>query len=192
MALDGGLTPKQEAFVLAYHEDRDASAAAKDAGIELSLTPPKSDAYVYLLLCPAMKRIIYVGKGRRQRMHAHMKEARTGKLIGMRKHRAIREYTIQGLNPVAVVFQDGLTDDKALALEKAVVFAIGPRIVANTMACTGNKYQRALQQNLDMVREVKPFCQFMREHDFDIKKMEFYAWWCLSTRELRDDCYKHV
>ena len=139
------MTPKQEAFARAYVETGNASEAAEAADVFLSVIPPVDGrAYVYLLLCPDMQQVIYVGKGRGNRMRHHVRDARRGKVSGTKKHNAIVAFLERGETPVPVVFQCGLSDREAYQTEKALIAKIGHERLSNTAAGRGCPHEKAI------------------------------------------------
>lgn len=141
------MTPKQEAFARAYVETGNASEAAERAGVFFSIVPPVDGrSYVYFILCPDMQHLIYIGKGRGNRMNHHVRDARRGKVSGTKKHNAIVEFLQRGETPVSVVFESGLNDREAYRLEKALIASIGHNRLANTAASRGCPHEKAIAQ----------------------------------------------
>lgn len=139
------MTPKQEAFARAYVETGNASEASEIAGVDLlPVRPLDGKSYVYLLLCPDMETVIYVGKGKGQRMHHHVRDAKAGRVSGTKKHNAIVAHLEKGQAPVAVAFETGLSDRAAYLLEKSLIAAIGTERLANTAAGRGCPHERVI------------------------------------------------
>lgn len=125
------LTIKREAFARAYVETGNASEAAVLSGVDLLFAAPKGGCYVYVLLCQDRKRIIYIGKGTGCRMHDHLREARRGRISGLRKYRAIRNLLEGGHEPIPAVIAQGLTSSAAVRLERLMIASIGRDKIAN-------------------------------------------------------------
>jgi hypothetical protein len=71
MRVGMGIFAQAEIFAREYLRGFNATAAAKRTGIAFARTPPASGSYVYLLLYPDERQIIYIGKGTRRRMLNH-------------------------------------------------------------------------------------------------------------------------
>lgn len=156
------LTPKQEAFARHYVETGNALLAAAAAGVTISTVAPKEGAYVYLLLCPEMRRLLYVGKGRGRRMHHHLRDVRSGRVSGTKKHKGLAEYVRRGKQPVAVVFEAGLDDGRALELEKNLIRRFGLKRLLNSGAGPGSPWVKALAEVEEMQMRLLPYDEWIR------------------------------
>lgn len=125
------LTPKQAAFVREYLADLDISQAAIRSEYELCSKP--AGYYVYLLCDSRSGRIFYVGKGKGRRRYDHVSEAKNLRFSegNARKHREILEILDAAGVVECPVFQDGLTESDAFALERALIRAIGKKNLTN-------------------------------------------------------------
>jgi hypothetical protein len=98
----------------------------KNAGVEDRITAlsdvihAQLKAYVYLLIDPRDDEVFYVGKGNRNRLLAHEKEARSS-IRETQKLARIREIEKCGQEVVLKLHRTGMTDDQALEVEGALI-----------------------------------------------------------------------
>jgi hypothetical protein len=96
------LTAKQEAF---------AQAAIDGAG----------PFYVYALFDGRNNEMFYVGKGRDNRLHQHVKDARNGRICNDAKHQRICEIIESGNRVVSEIIIGDLTEDASLKIERYLI-----------------------------------------------------------------------
>lgn len=87
------LTPKQEAFCLAYIETGNASEAYRRAGIAQS---GDGRFYTYFLIDPRDQHIFYVGKGQGKRLRQHVANVHAGRFDNPAKCKRILDITESG------------------------------------------------------------------------------------------------
>ena len=80
--------------------------------------------YVYLLTHPETKEIFYVGKGRYNRIFAHVGDALTGSTPSD-KLQVIRSIHENGLEVGHMILRHGLTEKEALEVEAALIDFVG-------------------------------------------------------------------
>lgn len=79
-----------------------------------------SNYYVYAYFDPRNYEMLYVGKGRGSRKHAHLPNK-----LGTAKERQIHEIKRAGLEPLIRVVATKLTEDQAYLVEKALIWRSG-------------------------------------------------------------------
>jgi hypothetical protein len=104
------LTPKQQRFVSEYLIDLNGTQAAIRAGYSLEPCYRPLGYYVYLLI--ANSRIVYVGKGIRNRWRAHLRQKSHSCLVNLR---------VQAGGVRAFLFADALSEDEALKIERSLI-----------------------------------------------------------------------
>lgn len=115
----GWLTPKQEAFCLAYLETGNASEAYRHVyGEHVGIG---DEYYVYALVAEDIGEIIYIGKGKGQRMFNHVADAKNGRIYNAPKHKAITDIIARGSSVVEMVIESGLDEKHALRFEKYLI-----------------------------------------------------------------------
>lgn len=87
------LTPKQEAFCLAYIETGNASEAYRRASFSQTAN---SKFYTYFLIDPRNQQIFYVGKGQGKRLHHHVANVSAGRFDNPAKCKRIMDITENG------------------------------------------------------------------------------------------------
>lgn len=78
---------------------------------------------MYALVDPRFDQIFYVGKGSRQRLLAHGREAdlTTGESTRSAKVQRIRDLRAAGYEPRVDIVRHGLTENRALEVEAALI-----------------------------------------------------------------------
>jgi uncharacterized protein len=93
----------------------------------------KLEYYVYFLIDPETEDIFYVGKGKGNRVFAHLAEAAQG--IGeSEKLDQIRAIQQRGIQVKCVIYRHGLTEDQAFEVEAALIDFIGLQELTNRVA----------------------------------------------------------
>lgn len=101
--------------------------------------------------------------------------AKAGRVSGTKKHNALVGYINTGQEPVAVVFESGLDDDKALALEKELIAAIGYEKLCNGTSGAGSKWARALAQLDELEQRIMPYDQWVRSRQSKPEHVEMHG-----------------
>lgn len=148
------LTPKQEAFALAYVETGNAAEAYRRAYDVKAATQKPIGCYVYALVEAAGERIVYVGKGTGDRMHHHLRDARNGRVSGMKKYIGLRHAIEDGLMIEARCIEDGMTEPQALRFERALICRIGFEKLLNSHAGEFTADERAVMRGEEMIERL--------------------------------------
>lgn len=181
------LTVKQEKFCQAYIETGNASEAAQACGIEWSDVPPPSNPYVYFLLCPDKQKILYVGKGTRRRMFNHMRDARNGRVSGLKKHKVLCALLEIGCEPCPVVIATCHDDRAALRLERSFIFRIGVERLANDMSGQRHMDDIILAEIEHSLSRVMPFDQWVAVRHRSHTEVSLYHRIVAELEKMRDD-----
>ena len=115
------LTPKQKLFIQEYLVDLNGTQAAIRAGYSLADKSAGTEFYVYLLVDPTNGNIFYVGKGKGNRMKAHLAKAQCSRDLNQCKQAKIRSIRSAGAEPICYVFEDSLGEVQAFALERQLI-----------------------------------------------------------------------
>jgi hypothetical protein len=187
MKLTPKMTPEQSAFVASYLENGDAEEAARWAGIALGTQHPTKGCYVYLLLCPMRQGILYVGKGTGGRMLRHVRDAKNGRIAGLRKHNALMQLLRDGKEPVPVVFADALSSRDAFRLERLLISAIGRERLLNATAGSSDPDDMELARINWALSKFKPFDSWW--HERAREPVEGLAYWLIYSElcKMRDN-----
>jgi hypothetical protein len=120
--------------------------------------------YVYTLTDPRDGVVFYVGKGTGYRRHAHLADARAGRVNNAEKFDRICDILSDGLKPIAEIVSDGLAEDEAFAQERALIARIGWYNLTNIQpgGSTSPK-DRAIAWANARLSAVKPFAQWVVE-----------------------------
>jgi len=149
-------------FLALYGYTENAAKSARLAGLVLEREPPSSSAYVYMLLDGDGGKILYVGKGTRDRMLHHNAEARKGSArYATAKHATLRKMISQGRPSQPVVFVSGLSDHEALVLEKSLIAWIGTINLLNSSKGRRSPFETARAEVKAMLDDVMPFDTWM-------------------------------
>jgi len=160
---DKKLTPKQMLFVKEYLVDLNATQAAIRAGYELKRFG--TGYYVYLLINPFTKKIIYIGKGKGRRLLKHRAEVNRGVVNNLNKFSEIYEIEQLGNKVIEKVLVDELSESDAFALEKYLINSFkqtGITNIANGIEQTADKIKFKARLLLD---KLKPFDAWVCEID---------------------------
>jgi uncharacterized protein len=101
-------------------------------GFSLSIIE-KIGYYVYFLIDPETKDVFYVGKGKGNRIFAHLNEAidESNENLKLDRIRAIR---VRGQDVQYIIHRHGLTEKEALEVEAALIDYIGLHDLTNVVA----------------------------------------------------------
>ena len=155
------LTGKQEAFARAYTELGNAWFAAHDADIQLMPVPPSSGYYVYILVRPDTDEIVYVGKGKNNRMFQHVRDVRAGRISGLKKYQGLSKLMQAGVVPQAYTIFIGLNEHQAYELERKLIRSIGKSHLLNSGSGIRNADLISLQRLDDLIRTVRPKAEWL-------------------------------
>ena len=81
----------------------------------------KNDYYVYFLVDPEKDQVFYVGKGRKNRAHSHLKGIKSSKRVQDK----IKSIRLKGLEPSIIFHQVNLTEKIAYEMEKKMILHYG-------------------------------------------------------------------
>lgn len=84
-------------------------------------TIEKLGYYVYTLIDPRNKKVFYVGKGKGNRIYAHVEASELVDVKEVEKIKTIREIRAAGKEVKHVVVRHGLTESEAFAVEAAMI-----------------------------------------------------------------------
>lgn len=84
-------------------------------------TVEKLNYYVYALIDPRTNKVFYVGKGKGNRIYAHVEASEIVDVKEVAKIAKIREIRATGKEVKHVVIRHGLTEDQAFAVEAAMI-----------------------------------------------------------------------
>jgi hypothetical protein len=84
-------------------------------------TIEKLGYYVYALIDPRNKKVFYVGKGKGNRIYAHVEASELVDVKEVEKIKTIREIRAAGKDVKHVVVRHGLTESEAFAVEAAMI-----------------------------------------------------------------------
>jgi len=181
------MTPRQQRFVDEYLRTGSVSAAGKASGIEMSLAPPASGSYVYMLIDTHDDEVLYVGKGVRRRMFSHLSEFRNCRVSGAKKYRWMAEAYEMGHQIVPAVFCAGLTDTQAIVIEREVIQAIGVDRLANSSWGFRIPDEGTLVRCEDLIHRVKPFCLWLAESRRTVEDINLRVFVYNGLRSIRNE-----
>ena len=133
--------------------------------------------YVYVLVDPRDNSVFYVGKGCRERCHAHFKEYKSGKISNAAKFRRIAEIVKDGFEPISqIVFKD-MTEANALKKERHLIGKYGLKNLANIAPGSLTRQERAVEWAKAILPTVKTFDEWCAEKPrSDLHKSYFKRW----------------
>jgi len=189
------MTPKQEKFCLIYRETGNASEAALKAGIEWPVKP--IGFYVYFLIDD--RKIFYVGKGKRDRVYSHRKQANNPNATNQVKLAKIRSALADGCFR-ELIFCDGMDELEAYRLEKSLIKEFKPELTNMSNGVTHPL--ESLMAGIDLrVSKIKPFEEWNRTSSQSVKELakrthggmkETYDWIISLFAEDRDFAAKQL
>jgi hypothetical protein len=147
------LTARQSRFVDEYLHHGLASAAVMTSP-EFTGEEPKSGYYVYLLINPITDRVIYVGKGIRNRSRQHAREARSGVVSNGAKYSAIREVHSQG-KEIEIAYCPAESEAAAYKHERELISLLKEEGITNKVkgiTSCGERTRLGAQYNLDRMK----------------------------------------
>jgi hypothetical protein len=148
------LTPKQEAFCLAYIETGNASESY------ISTYGMPVDAgdryYVYALVVADTDEIIYIGKGKGDRAKQHVTAAKNGRISNAPKHQAIMAAYERGSSILEMIIESNLDEPAALQFEKYLIKALKDQL---TNIANGSRHNRDIcaEKAKYWLSRMKPF-----------------------------------
>lgn len=173
---------KHKLFLKSYLKNESASESLLVSyGIEQSIG---NAYYVYALVADDTDEIIYIGKGKGNRVYSHVKASKNGRIDNAPKHKAILEILGRGSKVREMIIQSDLTERKALKIEKYFIENLKDKLtnIANGSQHNLDKcYQKAKYQ----LENIKPF-------DLWIKTMprKFWVEVCKENLEIAKEWYK--
>lgn len=178
------LTARQSRFVDEYLRHGLASSAVMHSG-EFTLDEPASGYYVYLLINPITDRVIYVGKGIRNRSRQHAREAKAGVVNNGAKFKAINEVHASG-REVEIAYCPAESEALAYKHERELIDSLKEEGITNKVkgiTSCGERTRLGAQYNLDHMksREV-----WKRELHPDIRETVIRVFGGL------DECYDKI
>lgn len=157
-----------------------------------ALTIEKIRTYVYCLIDPRNSEVFYVGKGKRNRVFAHLKQAQIGN-AGDKQER-IREIWKAGLEPKIDILRHGLSDECAFEVEGTAIHlvelmggnltnlvnghgVIRGRVDADELEARSNRKIAAIKDSVVLIK-------IGREYSPDLTPEQLYErtrrWWRVS------------
>lgn len=148
------MTPKQEAFCLAYVETGNASEAYRRS----DLTPRKSAPgyYTYFLIDPHDDVIFYVGKGIRKRLSQHVAAVKAGRVDNPAKCQRIADILASGESVVEAIFSVHERPDAALMVERSCIERFRPSLTNIASGTVSERERAAMMARLALARMI-PF-----------------------------------
>jgi hypothetical protein len=170
-------------FAKRYLECWSVTVVAGEMGIELASSG--AGFYVYFLACPESGKLLYVGKGKGDRLNVHHRQFQNCKILGTKKYAAFLDLAKRGLSPLAVVFMDGLSETDAYRLERRLICRIGTQNLANTAPGQASEDERVLIECDDMLRRLRPFEEWRRHYKPKGSSDHHYWKWVEQVKEQR-------
>lgn len=161
--MTGELTPKQQRFVEEYIIDLNGTQAAIRAGYDLRVCGDEPGYYVYLLSDSISGQIFYVGKGKKRRYAAHVREWQARRTVNAKKSSRIGEVIEAGGSVIAYCFASGMTEREAFDLERRTIAAIGRERLTNATPGQVGTMDRAIYDAQTALKRIKPFCEWLTE-----------------------------
>lgn len=150
------MTPKQEAFAREYMIDRNATQAAMRAGYQWPTS--QSGFYVYFLIDGRNDEIFYVGKGTRNRITNHRRDAKRSETSNQVKAGRIIEC---GGHLRETVFADGLDEVAALAMEKSLIKRLRGHGLTNIASGSVHPLESELARIESNMASIRPFSDWV-------------------------------
>jgi len=133
--------------------------------------------YVYFLIDPRDGQIFYIGKGKGERVSAHVKAVKNGRLDNGVKGPRISEILSEGLEVVEHIHAPGLTEAAAYALERSLIRE--HRTSLTNIACgIVTSDESILAKAIEMRRRIKTFRQWVFSTDAERLRQVVDAWGC--------------
>lgn len=152
------LNTRQELFAQGLADGKCVDEAAEESGTGLiragKLT---ADHYVYLLVDPRDGSPFYVGKGQQRRWAQHVKDVRNGRCANLGKYRRIQEILAASAEIDVFVLGQGMSERRALSLERAYIQAIGRKLLTNLVSGQQSAAARLLPRVEQNVLRMIPF-----------------------------------
>lgn len=156
------MTPKQEMFVKEYLIDLNATQAAIRAGYSEKTA---QGYYVYFLSNPNDGSIFYIGKGKGKRLNQHVKNCKAGKIDNAPKAAAIKCILESGREVKETIFECGLSESEAYALERKLIHSLRDHGLTNiSNGCMSNAELIPMQAQTLLDRLI-PFNQWSSNLD---------------------------
>lgn len=173
---------KHQLFLKSYLKNESASESLLVSyGIEQSIG---NAYYVYALVADDTDEIIYIGKGKGNRVYSHVKASKNGRIDNAPKHKAILEILGRGSKVREMIIQSDLTERNALKIEKYFIENLKDKL---TNIANGS------QHNLDKCyQKAKYQLENIKQFDLWIKTMprKFWVEVCKENLEIAKEWYK--
>ncbi len=155
------LSPKQARFCKEYVIDLNGAQAAIRAGIEV--TTIGVGYYVYMLVNSITNRIIYIGKGKNNRLNAHHIEFRSGKIINTAKHKEFSNAYADGGEIKPFIIFNNLSEYSALEIERYLISNLKSHGLSNIAGGIENNEDRERVFAIRMLSRMMPFERWFNE-----------------------------
>lgn len=157
---------KHQLFLELYLKNESASESLFTSyGIEQSIG---NAYYVYALVAEDTDEIIYIGKGKGNRVYSHVKAAKNGRIDNAPKHKAISEILKRGSKIREMIIESNLTERNALKIEKYLIENLKDKL---TNIANGS------QHNLDKcIEKAKYYVSNLKPIDVWLKTMPIKYW----------------
>jgi len=157
---------KEQLFLKEYLKNESASEAVLNSyGYE---SKTGTAYYVYALIADDTDEIIYIGKGKGNRVYSHVKASKNGRIDNAPKHKAIQEILKRGSKIREMIIESDLSERKALAVEKYLIENLKDKL---TNIANGS------QHNLDKcIERAKHYVSKLKPIDVWLKTMPNKYW----------------
>lgn len=171
---DMALRLKQQRFVQEYCVDFNGTQAAIRAGY--SLLPWKNGPgyYVYALIDPRNEQIFYIGKGKGKRCFAHEKNWLNDRVDNPQVFARISKIRNDGMSLEIRLFEMGMTEPDAYALERHLILAIGKDNLTNLKRGQETESQRVSAKAKDLLDRAIPFEMWLSTRPRTVVDIEIY------------------
>ncbi|WP_311514794.1 LEM-3-like GIY-YIG domain-containing protein [Oligella urethralis] len=149
------LTPKQEAFCLAYIETGNASEAYRRSGV--SEENIGSGFYVYFLIDPTNQQIFYIGKGKNNRVRQHAVAARKGRIDNAEKHKRIIAIQEQGGDVIESIFCNCENESQAFIIEREMIEKLAAHGLTNIKGGIYTNEELAKERVKSLLKRILPY-----------------------------------
>ncbi|HZF99719.1 MAG TPA: terminase small subunit [Chitinophagales bacterium] len=146
---------RQNEFCRQYLVDLNATQAAIRA--DYNFPSSSSGYYVYFLVNPINGNIFYVGKGKGKRKDMHLLNHFSRNFDNTRKHATIASILAARQNPLAVVFESGLSEAQAFDLERQLINNLNAPCLTNAAPGVKSENEAAKERAMLNLSRIMPF-----------------------------------
>lgn len=164
------LTPKQEAFCLAYLQSGNAEIASAAAGLTFSESLSGS-WYTYLLIDPRDQVIFYVGKGKGKRIRDHVLQVRNRQRDNYAKRARILDIQHQGLAVREAVFSSFNSESEAFRCERTLISTLKESGLTNISPGIIDEETRGIMRAKYLLDVMRPPAPEVAEQQVDISSL---------------------